>query len=52
LDRNVLALERIVPAPCMGRIPWLVATRARDVARFLDIAVLARALPHLPLVAG
>lgn len=41
-ERNVLALERIVAAPCLGRIPWLAPADPADVARRLDLAVLGR----------
>ena len=37
-ERNMLALERIVPAPCIGRIPWLDPADPAGVADFLDIS--------------
>jgi dethiobiotin synthetase len=40
-DRNVGALESIVPAPCMGRIPWLDAADPAAVAGQLDLRALA-----------
>jgi dethiobiotin synthetase len=42
IDRNLLALERIVAAPCMGRIPWL-GDHADPAGLGLDISALARA---------
>ena len=43
IDRNFRALERLIPAPCMGRIPWLPAGEGAGSAAFLDLAVLAGA---------
>ncbi len=40
-DRNISALDGIVPAPCIGRIPWLDAADPAAVAGLLDVRVLA-----------
>jgi dethiobiotin synthetase len=39
-DRNVLALESIVGAPCLARIPWLTAPDPASVADRLDLTAL------------
>ena len=41
-DRNFLALARIVPAPCMGRIPWLAPAGPVQAMAHLDITPLAQ----------
>jgi dethiobiotin synthetase len=41
-DGNVRALERIVRAPCMGRIPWMAAPRPQLAVPCLDLACLLR----------
>jgi dethiobiotin synthetase len=45
MDRNFLALERIVPAPCMGRIPWLAPAGAVQAMAHLDISLLLQGVP-------
>jgi dethiobiotin synthetase len=41
-DRNVQALETIIPAPCIGRIPWLLAGAPAALPGLLDLSVLAQ----------
>ena len=43
-DRNMAALGRIIPAPCMGRVPWLERPDARLAAGHLDLDLLAARL--------
>lgn len=43
LDRNVLALERLIPAPCLGRIPWLTTADVDAAGACLDLTALAAA---------
>jgi dethiobiotin synthetase len=40
-DRNLRALERIIAAPCLGRIPWLDPVDARQAIAHLDLHLLA-----------
>jgi dethiobiotin synthetase len=42
IDRNFLALQQSIPAPCMGRIPWLTAGTTETAVRWLDLHVLAQ----------
>lgn len=44
IDRNLEALDRLIPAPRMGRIPWLPAADAGAAVACLDLPVLARSL--------
>ena len=42
IDRNYLALERSIAAPCIGRIPWLAGGDFAQAAKWLDL----RSLEH------
>ncbi len=37
LDDNLATLARLLPAPCLGRVPWLPGQTAADVAAHLDV---------------
>jgi len=51
VERNCHALQRLVPAPCMGRIPWLAAGSMATAGNCLDLSVLAQG-PHSPRTTG
>lgn len=40
IDRNVLALARSIPAPCIGRVPWLQPGALDTAGAWLDLTVL------------
>jgi len=42
-ERNVAALQRLLRAPCLGRVPWTAGVRAHDVAALLDLSPLLAA---------
>ncbi|MDP2228341.1 MAG: dethiobiotin synthase [Moraxellaceae bacterium] len=44
LDDNIATLERLLPAPCLGRLPWAPDTVPSEQAGLLDIAPLLPAL--------
>ncbi len=37
-DENVAALAQRIPAPLLGRVPYMQAATAQDAARFIDLA--------------
>lgn len=40
LDGNLMTLRRMLPAPCLGQIPFLDAATPLEVAKYLDLTVL------------
>jgi dethiobiotin synthetase len=40
LDENIRALEERLPAPLLGRLPWVPGTSPRDLAASLDVRAL------------
>ena len=40
-DENLETLRRMIPGPCLGVVPYLEDVRAGQIARYLDISLLA-----------
>jgi dethiobiotin synthetase len=39
-DRNFAALKQLLPAPCLGRVPWLATACSEHAAPHLDLSVI------------
>jgi dethiobiotin synthetase len=40
-DRNFATLKQLLPAPCLGRVPWLASPRSEHAAQRLDLSVIS-----------